>query len=100
MDNVALDDAASGSLTGNMVLNLFIEGEAPEMVAVEPLNVSPEEAVTPEGYAKLVDADALDDYADVLDAAFSDRIYQVRARLFDLGWNKRSESEAVAFGSG
>ncbi|MAD95846.1 MAG: hypothetical protein CMB99_00820 [Flavobacteriaceae bacterium] len=94
LDNVALDDTASGSLTGNMVLNLFIEGEAPEMVAVEPLNVSPEEAVTPEGYAKLVDADALDDYADVLDAAFSDRIYQVRARLFDLGWDKRSESEA------
>lgn len=93
LDNVALDDAASGSLTGNMVLNLFIEGEAPELVEVETVNVTPEEAVTAEGYAKLVDADALDDYADILDSVFSDRIYQVRARLFDLGWDKRSESE-------
>ena len=81
-------DAAVAELFG------LVDDELEAKIERKASLMSREEVLTAEGYAKLVDADALDDYADILDSAFSERIQAVRERLLAIGWEKFSSSSA------
>lgn len=86
-DDVALDTASDGRL----VINLFIEGEEPEVVEVDKNMLDP---TSPEGYAKIMaDPELQLQYQDVLDPFFQSRIDVVRKDLRDVDWESNESGE-------